>query len=91
MEREAEVAKNARNGFHHGMVRGLVGMALAGLSRGRLAFNGRIPPAREQIRPFSARSVGVSLKEAERLARAARAGGCPLHDAFNDSARLAGY
>jgi electron-transferring-flavoprotein dehydrogenase len=82
MEREAEVAKNARNGFHRGMVRGLIGMALAGLSRGRLSFNGRIPPAREQIRPFSARSVGVSLEEAEKLARTARVGGCSLHDAL---------
>ena len=36
VEREAEEAKNARNGFHHGMVRGLFGMALAGLTRGRL-------------------------------------------------------
>jgi electron-transferring-flavoprotein dehydrogenase len=82
IEREAEAAKDARNGFHHGVVRGLVGMALAGLSRGRLAFKGRIPSAREQIRPFSSRSVGVPTREAERLARAARAGGCPLHDAL---------
>jgi electron-transferring-flavoprotein dehydrogenase len=82
VERGAQEAKNARIGFHRGVVRGMVGMALAGLTRGRLSLWGRIPSAREQIRPFSARTVGVSQKEAERLVRAANAGGCPLHDAL---------
>jgi electron-transferring-flavoprotein dehydrogenase len=57
-------------------------MALAGLTRGWVSLDGRIPPAQEQIRRFSAKSVGVSKKEAERLVRAAAAGGCPLHDAL---------
>ena len=82
IEREAEQAQNARMGFHWGMVRGMMGMALAGLTRGHVSLDGRIPPAREQIRPFSAKSVGVKQKEAERLLRAAHAGGCPLHDAL---------
>jgi electron-transferring-flavoprotein dehydrogenase len=82
MEREAEQAKNARVGFHWGMVRGMIGMALAGLTRGHVSLDGRIPPAREQIRPLSAKSVGVTEKEMERLKRAADAGGCPLHDAL---------
>jgi electron-transferring-flavoprotein dehydrogenase len=83
IEREGEEAKNARNGFHRGMVRGMVGMALAGLTGGRLSFGGRIPTAQEQIRPVSLRRVGVALKEAERLAaEAADLGGRPLHDAM---------
>ena len=82
VERGAQEAKNARIGFHRGVVRGMVGMALAGLTRGRLSLGGRIPSAREQIRPFSTRSVGVASKEAERLAHAARVGGCALHDAL---------
>ena len=45
VEREAEQAENARNGFHRGLVRGLIGMALAGLTRGRLSLDGKIPPA----------------------------------------------
>ncbi len=47
-----EEAKNARNGFHGGLVRGLIGMALAGLTHGKLSLGGRIPSAQEQIRRF---------------------------------------
>jgi electron-transferring-flavoprotein dehydrogenase len=82
IEREAKQAENARTGFHRGMVRGMVGMALAGLTRGRVSFDGKIPPAQEQIRPLSAKSVGVTPNEAERLVYAANTGGRPLHDAL---------
>jgi electron-transferring-flavoprotein dehydrogenase len=83
IEREADAAKNARNGFHRGMVRGMFGMALAGLSRGRLDLVGGVPSAREQIRPFaSGKAAGVDAEQAEQLARNARTGGRPLHDAL---------
>jgi electron-transferring-flavoprotein dehydrogenase len=84
LEREAEEAKNARNGFHGGLVRGLIGMALAGLTGGRLAFGGKIPTAQEQIERFDPRKVaGVDAAEAERLAQAsADPGGRPLHEAL---------
>ena len=38
VERNAQEAKDARNGFHSGMVSGMVGMALAGLTGGRLSL-----------------------------------------------------
>jgi electron-transferring-flavoprotein dehydrogenase len=41
VEEEARVAEKSRDGFQRGVVTGLVGMALAGLSRGRLALPGR--------------------------------------------------
>jgi electron-transferring-flavoprotein dehydrogenase len=86
VEREAEAAKNARNGFHHGMVRGMMGMALAGLSRGRLSLGGRVPSTLEQIRPFSTQEVaGVKPREAKRLEHAAEIGGWPLHKALLDA------
>ena len=50
VEHGAREAKNARNGFHRGFVRGLVGMALAGLTGGRLSLQAHIPPAPKQIR-----------------------------------------
>ena len=37
--RAAREAENARNGFHGGIVRGLIGMALAGLTGGKLLSN----------------------------------------------------
>ena len=83
LEREAEAAKNARNGFHGGLVRGMIGMALAGLTGGRLSIGGRIPSAQEQIHRFSPDDVaGLEEVEADRLAKEARQGGRPLHDAL---------
>ncbi len=76
VERGAEEAQNARNGFQGGMVKGMMGMALAGLTGGRLSLAARIPPAYRQIR--HARS-GLKLKEAAELALA---DGRPLHDAL---------
>ena len=80
VERGAQKAKYARNGFHRGFVRGMVGMALAGLSGGWLALKGKIPTAPKQIRRFGAYGkAGLKLREA---ARVAMADGRPLHDAL---------
>ena len=49
VERGAQQAANARNGFHGGLLRGLAGMVLAGLSGGKLSIPARIPPAYQQI------------------------------------------
>ena len=40
-EHEAAVAERSRDGFHHGILSGMLGMALAGLSGGRLAWPGK--------------------------------------------------
>jgi len=50
VEQGAKQAANARNGFHGGFLRGLAGMALAGLSSGRLSLTAHIPPIHRQIR-----------------------------------------
>jgi electron-transferring-flavoprotein dehydrogenase len=41
VEREARVAEKSRDGFQRGVFAGMMGMALAGLTRGRLAMPGR--------------------------------------------------
>jgi electron-transferring-flavoprotein dehydrogenase len=80
VERGAREAKNARNGFHRGFIHGMVGMALAGLTGGRLALSGKIPPAPKQIRKIGAHGkAGLRLREA---AKVAMADGRPLHDAL---------
>lgn len=78
VERGAREAEHARDGFHRGFVRGLVGMALTGLTGGRLAWRAKIPPAHRQIRPLLAAS-GIKLQEAAALALE---DGRPLHDAL---------
>jgi electron-transferring-flavoprotein dehydrogenase len=80
VERGAREARNARNGFHLGFVRGLVGMALAGLTGGRLALRANIPPAPKQIRRHGmTETAGLKLKEAAALSVS---DGRPLHDAL---------
>jgi len=80
VERNARDAINARNGFHHGIVTGLVGMALAGLTGGRLSLATKIPPAHEQIRKRGVRTL-KGLKRRE-VAMLAVEDGRPLHDAM---------
>jgi electron-transferring-flavoprotein dehydrogenase len=76
VERGAREAQHARTGFHGGVVKGMIGMALAGLTGGRLAFKGHIPPAHQQIRSESSR---LKIKNGTVLALAT---GRPLHDAL---------
>ena len=40
VEQEGHIAEKARDGFHHGVVSGLIGMALAGATKGRFAIAG---------------------------------------------------
>ncbi len=80
VERGANEAENARNGFQGGIVKGMIGMALAGLTGGRLSLKAHIPPAHKQIHPFAPQSAdGLKLKDAANLAIA---DGRSLHDAL---------
>lgn len=78
VERGAQKAKGARNGFHGGLIRGMIGMALAGMTGGRLSLSARIPKAYQQIAP----AKDVSRQRVAKLADAAQSGGRPLHDAL---------
>ena len=80
VERGACQARNARNGFHLGFIRGLIGMGLAGLSGGRFSLKTHIPPAPRQIRRHGmSETAGLNLKQAAALALADNR---PLHDAL---------
>jgi electron-transferring-flavoprotein dehydrogenase len=74
VERGARQAQGARNGFHGGMVRGMIGMALAGLTGGRFSLAAHIPPAHKQIARSDANKVDAVML--------AVADGRPLHDAL---------
>jgi electron-transferring-flavoprotein dehydrogenase len=76
VERGAHEARNARNGFHGGVVKGMIGMALTGLTGGRLSLHSRIPLAHKQIRTKASR---LKVKNGAVLALA---NGRPLHDAL---------
>ena len=82
VEAEARIAERARNGFHRGVVTGLVGMALAGLTKGRLAAPGAPAHPYERVKTIDEFVGGrVPPSEIETLRREAATFGTGLHDA----------
>ncbi|MDR3764256.1 MAG: 4Fe-4S ferredoxin [Acidobacteriota bacterium] len=81
VEQGVQQAKNARNGFQTGVVTGLIGMGLAGLTNGKLAVGGNIPRADQQIAPLEQSFSAAQLEKA----RAAVQQGALLQDALMDA------
>ena len=44
VEEEGRIAEKARDGFHHGMIPGLLGMAIAGFTDGKHSVSGEPKP-----------------------------------------------
>jgi electron-transferring-flavoprotein dehydrogenase len=83
VESGAREAENARNGFHSGIVRGMIGMTLAGLTGGKLSLKARIPSVQDQIQSASSEDyAGLTPAVVAQLDAVANAGGRPLHDAL---------
>jgi len=79
VESAAREAEDARNGFHGGIVRGLAGMALAGLTAGALHLKPRLLPSHKQIRRAQS---ALETVERQRAADLAVEDGRPFHDAL---------
>jgi electron-transferring-flavoprotein dehydrogenase len=79
VEKAARKAEDARNGFHGGIVRGMIGMALAGLTGGKLSLKPRLLPSHKQINRAQAAIGNVERKKAAELMKD---DGRPLHDAL---------
>ncbi len=80
VDEESRTAQDSRNGFSYGVVRGLLGMAIAGFSKGKLAWPA--PESRKKagsslVKRYSDR---ISAGEWKRMANDAIARGLPLHD-----------
>ncbi|MHB9005422.1 MAG: 4Fe-4S ferredoxin [Limisphaerales bacterium] len=87
LEQEARVAEKSRDGFQKGVVRGMVGMALAGLSNGRLSLAGEPVPPWERIPSLEEYYAGrIPADEIARIREACRAGATSLHGALMDRA-----
>jgi electron-transferring-flavoprotein dehydrogenase len=87
VEKEAVVAEKSRDGFQKGVVRGMVGMALAGLTNGRFSLSGdpvppwkRIPSIEEYYRGH------VSPEEIAKLHEECQARNSSLHGALMEKA-----
>ena len=83
VDRESKIAANSRNGFQYGVLRGMIGMALAGLTRGAISFPGRKTPSR--LRSVGEHCVGrIAPEELRRMQEECVASGAPLHDRIMD-------
>ena len=81
VEEEGRVAEKARDGFHRGVVTGLLGMAIAGFSDGRMAVEGEpqlLPDPKEYYRGR------IPAEELERIIGDCHGRGIPCHDALMD-------
>jgi len=82
VDSESRVAADSRNGFQSGVVRGLIGMALAGFTRGQMAFPPRARSDKFSLEDFvGSRITSAELKELEQECLAQNAS---LHDRIMD-------
>jgi len=79
VERGAQEAEHARSGFQHGFTRGMIGIALAGLTRGRIALHGELPAPWMQLRQNYRQRETITQRLAAQLAID---DGRPVHDAL---------
>ena len=85
VESEGRVAEKSRYGFQKGVVTGLVGMALAGLSGGRITLGREPVPPHQSLR--NAESYFASKLSAAEIAEVRQecaAKNLPLHDSLMD-------
>ncbi len=87
LEAEARIAEKARDGFGKGFLQGLIGMALAGFTKGRLTMPGDHRRPHERVPSLEQFYAGIIPgEELETIRRECTAKGESLHDALMDRA-----
>jgi electron-transferring-flavoprotein dehydrogenase len=87
VETEGRVAERARDGFLRGVVPGLIGMGLAGLTGGRLALPGVSVPPADRIPSLERYYAGrIPAAEIARIREDCAQRALPLHDALMERA-----
>jgi electron-transferring-flavoprotein dehydrogenase len=79
VEQEARIAEKARDGFHRGVLCGLMGMALTGISKGRLHAGGEPKPALSLQDYYRGK---LEPEEIARVVETCRTQGASTHDAL---------
>lgn len=78
---ESKIAADSRNGFHRGVVTGLIGMALSGLSNGKIAIGTSPKAAHRQIGSLESFYRGrLSMLEINEIKRKTESQNLSLHD-----------
>jgi electron-transferring-flavoprotein dehydrogenase len=85
LEKEGRAAEKARYGFGRGVVTGLVGVALAGLTKGKLHIPGEPVPPHERIPTLEEYFEGrIPAEEIQKIRQECATRGVSLHDALMD-------
>ncbi|MBL8233690.1 MAG: 4Fe-4S binding protein [Bryobacterales bacterium] len=82
LEEESRTAEKSRDGFHRGVVSGMLGMALAGFTHGKLHIPGAPHDQLPAVEDFF--SERISTAQVEEIRQEAAASGKPFHDALMD-------
>jgi electron-transferring-flavoprotein dehydrogenase len=83
IEGESQVSEKARNGFQRGVLTGLIGMGLTGLTGGRLNLPGWEVPPYKRLPSLEAYYHGkISPQEISELRKGCASKGISLHDAL---------
>jgi len=83
VEAEGQIAEKARDGFGQGVVTGLLGMALAGMTKGRVTLGPEPRPPHERIGCVESYYAGhIPAAEIARIRQECKAKGAPLHPAL---------
>ena len=87
VEAEGRIAERARVGFHKGLVTGLVGMALAGISGGRITVPGEPLPPNEHLDSYEHYYKNkIKPDEIVRIRQECLVRGTSVHDALMEQA-----
>ncbi|MCE5229113.1 4Fe-4S ferredoxin [bacterium] len=87
VDEESKVAERARDGFGSGFIQGMIGMALAGFTGGRIAWPGNPLRPHERIPSIEEYYRGrISPQEIEAIRADCKARGAALHDALMEKA-----
>lgn len=85
VDEESRIAANSRNGFQRGVVTGMIGMAIAGLTRGFIAPAAKIRPVHASTSPLEkVYGSRISPAELKQMREECAAHGTALHDRIMD-------
>jgi electron-transferring-flavoprotein dehydrogenase len=83
VDKESKIAADSRNGFQRGVLTGMIGMAIAGLTGGRLALSLQtrptLPPTLDEV--YGSR---ISAAELKQIQEECAANGISCHDCIMD-------
>ena len=87
LDRESVIAEKSRDGFQRGVAAGMIGMALAGLTNGKLSLGGEPVPPWQRLPSLEDYYAGrISRADIAKIRDECKAASRPLHGALMDKA-----